>query len=69
MPRLSRWWAQPDQYDWITTFLRQRGLLRSAQMIMAVVAASSALVPLSALFSQRQPSASAVDSPPCSPWA
>jgi diguanylate cyclase len=60
MPRLSSWWAQPDQYDWITTFLRQRGLLRSAQMIMAVVAASSALVPLSALFSQRQPSASAV---------
>ncbi len=58
MSRLSSWWAQPDQYDWITTFLRQRGLLRSAQMIMAVVAASSALVPLSALLSQRQPSVS-----------
>jgi diguanylate cyclase (GGDEF)-like protein len=60
MSRLSPWWAQPDQYDWITTFLRQRGLLRSAQMIMAVVAASSALVPLSALLSQRQPSVGAV---------
>ncbi len=59
MSRLSPWWAQADQYDWITTFLRQRGLLRSAQMILAVVAGSSALVPLSSLLNQRHPSASA----------
>jgi diguanylate cyclase (GGDEF)-like protein len=56
MSRLSFWWDQPDQYDWITTFLRRRGLLRSAQRIVAVVTASSALVPLSALLSQRQSS-------------
>jgi diguanylate cyclase (GGDEF)-like protein len=59
MSRLSRWWVQPDQYDWTTTFLRQRGLLRSARMIMAVVAASSALVPLSTLLSEQHPSVSA----------
>jgi hypothetical protein len=39
--------SQPDQYDWVTTFLRQRGMLRPARMILAVVAGSSALVPLS----------------------
>jgi diguanylate cyclase len=58
MSRLSTWWAQPDQYDSITAFLRQRGLLRLAQRILAAVAASSALVPLSGLLSQRDQSAS-----------
>ncbi len=57
MSRLKAWWSQPDQYDWITTFLRQRGMLRSARTIMAVVAGSSALVPLTVLPSQSQPSA------------
>jgi diguanylate cyclase (GGDEF)-like protein len=45
---------QPDQYEWITTFLRQRGMLRSARIILVVVAGSSALVPLSLLPSQSQ---------------
>jgi diguanylate cyclase (GGDEF)-like protein len=60
MSRLKTWWSQPDHFDWITTFLRQRGLLRSAQLTMAAVAASSALVPLTVLLSQRQPSIGAV---------
>jgi diguanylate cyclase (GGDEF)-like protein len=41
---LTIWWTQPDRFDWTTEFLRQRGLLRPAQRIMAMVAASSALV-------------------------
>src|ERR1700739_310158 len=57
MSRLKAWWSQPDQFDWITTFLHQRGMLRSARMIMAVVAGSSALVPLTVLPSQHQPRA------------
>ncbi len=57
MSRLKAWWNQPDQYDWTTTFLRQRGVLRPARRIMAAIAGSSALVPLTVLPSQRDPSA------------
>jgi diguanylate cyclase (GGDEF)-like protein len=57
MSRLKAWWTQPDEFDWITTFLRRRGLLRSAQMIMAFVTASSSLAPLTMLTSQHLPSA------------
>ncbi|MEV3900978.1 GGDEF domain-containing protein [Mycobacterium sp. NPDC050551] len=53
MSRLRTWWTQPDPFDWITSFLRQRRLLRSAQLIMGVVTTSSALVPLSVLASGR----------------
>jgi diguanylate cyclase (GGDEF)-like protein len=56
MSRLKAWWNQPDQYDWITTFLRQRGMLRPARTIMAVITGSSALVPLTVLPSQHNPS-------------
>jgi diguanylate cyclase (GGDEF)-like protein len=57
MPRLTSWWNQPDQFDWVTTFLRQRDLLRSAQVILAVVCASAAWVPLTVFATQRRPSA------------
>ncbi len=49
----------PDQFESMTTFLRQRGLLRPAQQIMALVASSSALVPLSYLATQRNMSVQA----------
>jgi diguanylate cyclase (GGDEF)-like protein len=57
MSRLKAWLTQPDQYEWITTFLHQRGMLRSARIIMVIVAGSSALVPLSVLPGQGQASA------------
>lgn len=57
MPRLTSWWRQPDQFDWVTTFLRQRGLIRSAQVILAMVSASAAWVPSTVLATQRRPSA------------
>jgi hypothetical protein len=53
MSRLKAWLSQPDRYEWITAFLRQRGMLHSARMIMAVVTGSSVLVPLTVLPSQR----------------
>lgn len=57
MSRLQYWWHQPDQFDWVTTFLRQRDLIRSAQRILAIVSASAAWVPLTALATQRHPTA------------
>jgi len=60
MSRLKAWWGQPDHYEWITVFLGQRGMLRPARMILAVVAGSSALVPLTVLPSQSRPSAGEV---------
>jgi diguanylate cyclase (GGDEF)-like protein len=41
---LTIWWTQPDRFDWTTKFLRERGLLRPAQRVMAIVSASSTLV-------------------------
>ena len=57
MGRLKSWWSQSDQFDWVTAFLRQRGLIRSAQVILAVVSASAAWVPLTGLATRRQPGA------------
>ena len=54
MSWLKAWWGQPDQYDWVTTFLRQRGMLRMARTIMAVVAGSAALPPLAEMFDDRR---------------
>ncbi|BBZ43681.1 GGDEF domain-containing protein [Mycobacterium parmense] len=60
MSRLKSWLDQPEQYDWVTSFLRQRGMLWSARAIMATVAMSAATVPLSMLFSHPQDSTRAV---------
>src|ERR1700692_1028966 len=49
-----------DRYDWIEAFLSQRGRLRAAQRIMAVVCAAAAFAPLSVLFSRQVPGAAAV---------
>lgn len=57
MSQLKAWLSQPDQYEWITTFLHQRGMLRAARIIMVIVAGSSALVPLSVLPGRGQASA------------
>lgn len=44
------WWDQPDHFNWVETSLRQRGLLGSARWVMAMIAASSSLVPLTVLL-------------------
>jgi diguanylate cyclase len=51
---LTRWWHQPDRFEWTTNFLRERHWLRSAQLIMGVMAGSSALIPLSNLVSRHR---------------
>jgi diguanylate cyclase (GGDEF)-like protein len=60
MSRPIGWRSKPDRYDWIKTFLSQRGRLRAAQRIMAVVCASAALAPLTVLATQHEPSAAAL---------
>ncbi|MDG4663105.1 GGDEF domain-containing protein [Mycobacterium sp. 236(2023)] len=47
--RFRRWWDEPDHFEWITAFLRQRGMLRATQTVMAVVSSSAALVALTFL--------------------
>jgi diguanylate cyclase len=54
MSRLKSWWSQSDQFDWVTAFLRQRGLIRPAQVILAIVSGSGAWVPLTILVSERR---------------
>lgn len=51
---LQSWWSQSDQFDWVTTFLRQRGLIRSAQMILAIISLSAAWVPLTVVVTQHR---------------
>lgn len=51
--RAQRWWSEADNFDWTTEFLTQRGLLRSAQIVMAIVAGSAALAALSFLGGVR----------------
>jgi len=60
MSRPAGWRHQPDRYEWVKTYLSQRGRLRAAQRIMAVVCTSAALAPLSMLATQHHPRAGAV---------
>jgi diguanylate cyclase (GGDEF)-like protein len=60
MSRPKSWRNKPDRYEWIKAFLSQRGRLRAAQRIMAVVCATAALAPLTVLFTQHRPSAGAI---------
>jgi len=53
MSRLKSWWSQPDQFDWVTTFLRQRNLIRPAQVILAIISMSGMWVPLALLVTER----------------
>jgi diguanylate cyclase (GGDEF)-like protein len=60
LSRFEAWLNQPDQFEWVTKFLRQRGLLRAARMLMAIVTASSALTPISALCHLSHPPVAAL---------
>lgn len=54
MNHLNHWWSEPDHFDGFTSLLRSRGLLRSAQKIMAVICGSS-LVTLGAMMACQRP--------------
>ena len=60
MSSFKSWLTQPDQFDWISGILRDRGLLRSARWILAVVTSASVLVPVSALIGTRRATAAVV---------
>ncbi|WP_165821840.1 GGDEF domain-containing protein [Mycobacterium colombiense] len=60
MPGFKSWLGRPDQFDWMTAILRERGLLRAAQSTLAVIASMSALVPLTTLLSTRHPTGEVV---------
>ncbi|MBI3224885.1 MAG: GGDEF domain-containing protein [Mycolicibacterium cosmeticum] len=51
-PLITRW-NRRDRFEIMSVFLRRRQLLRPAQMVLAAVAASASLVPLSAMLMQR----------------
>jgi diguanylate cyclase (GGDEF)-like protein len=53
--KLRAAWVEPDQFDSITTFLGRRGLLGSARRILATVAATAGMVPLTMLVAQHRP--------------
>lgn len=52
---LTTAWNEPDQYEWITAFLRERGMLIWARRMNASVAASAALIPVTVLICERAP--------------
>jgi hypothetical protein len=60
MSRIATWWAQPDQFEWVTKFLRNRGMIHSAQIVMAIVAASSGLAPFALLVQLRGTTAATI---------
>lgn len=60
MPRFASWLGQPDQFDWITAVLRERGVLRAIQWTLAVISSISALVPVTTMLSTRRPTAEVV---------
>ncbi|WP_156763894.1 GGDEF domain-containing protein [Mycobacterium sp. 852002-50816_SCH5313054-b] len=57
MSRFKSWVGQPDQFDWITAVLRERGLLRATQWSLAGISSISALVPVTTMLSTRRPTA------------
>lgn len=50
MGDITRWWRQTDHYDWLSSYLHARGFTRTAQVLMACIAASGVLVPANALW-------------------
>lgn len=58
--RVQRWWDEPDHFEWITQFLRQRGFLRSTQIVMATVSGSASLAALSSLLGLGWPAAALI---------
>jgi diguanylate cyclase (GGDEF)-like protein len=54
MSLLTDQWNQPDQFDWVTKFLRERELVRPTQMAMALVATSAALVPVTLMAGRHR---------------
>jgi diguanylate cyclase (GGDEF)-like protein len=55
--RFTSWVGRPDQFDWITAVLQERGLLRATQWTLAAISSISALVPVTTMLSTHRPTA------------
>ncbi|AKK27219.1 GGDEF domain-containing protein [Mycobacterium sp. EPa45] len=55
MHSIGLWWRQPDHYDWLTSYLRGRGLLRFMRWLMFLVLLTIAAAIALALASPAGP--------------
>lgn len=46
---VSRWWSQPDQFEWLSAYLQARGLATATRRLMALVSAALVAMPLGLL--------------------
>ena len=54
---IRRWWRQPDHYDWFSSYLHVRGMARMTRVVLAVVSASLACLPMAMLWGSAAPHA------------
>ncbi|MET0698903.1 MAG: GGDEF domain-containing protein [Mycobacterium sp.] len=50
-----RWWRQPDHFDWITGYLRARGILRNTRFLIALMTLSLVVTAVPLMFSPAGP--------------
>ncbi|MFS0901212.1 sensor domain-containing diguanylate cyclase [Mycolicibacterium litorale] len=48
---VRRWWTLPDHFDWVTGYLRSRGMMGAARTMLSVMVGSLALVPILLVYS------------------
>lgn len=59
MELVRRWWQLPDHFEWLTGYLVSRGMMAAARIMLAVMVASLALVPILLVFSTFGPQSTA----------
>lgn len=57
MEWIGQWWHQPDNYRWLSGYLRSRRLQRFTRYMIAAIVATLGLIPLSMLLSPSGPQA------------
>ncbi|WP_228000324.1 diguanylate cyclase [Mycolicibacterium sp. P1-5] len=51
----ARWWDLPDQFDWMSGYLRARGLARPTKLLMALISAALMLTAVATLTMRDVP--------------
>jgi diguanylate cyclase len=52
---VGRWWQQPDQFDWLSGYLRARGLALPTKLLMALISAALMIMAVAALTMRGVP--------------
>lgn len=52
VPVLVQWWKQPDHFEWLSGYLKARGLARPTRLLMAALSGALVFVPLGVINSQ-----------------